>query len=198
MMLIEEMTVPDAALPVDALKAHLRLGTGFAEDSVQNGVLSGFLRAAIAAIEGRTNKVLIERAFALVLHEWQATDAQVLPVAPVTAITAIEIVDPAGQGSALDPTMYWLEEDGQRPRLRVTGAAWPPLPRGGSARVSFTAGYGPDFTALPPDLAQAVLLLAAHFYEFRHQTEADVGSMPFGVARLIDRYRALRLWGERG
>ena len=57
MMLIEETAIADAALPVDQFKAHLRLGTGFAEDNVQDEVLKGFLRAAIAAIEARTGKV---------------------------------------------------------------------------------------------------------------------------------------------
>ena len=65
MMLIEETAIADAALPVDQFKAHLRLGTGFAEDNVQDEVLKGFLRAAIAAIEARTGKVLIERGFLL-------------------------------------------------------------------------------------------------------------------------------------
>ena len=36
MMLVEEATVPEAILPVSAFKAHLRLGTGFAESDVQD------------------------------------------------------------------------------------------------------------------------------------------------------------------
>jgi uncharacterized phiE125 gp8 family phage protein len=63
MMLIEETTVPDAALPVAEFKAHLRLGTGFGDDALQDPVLRSFLRAAMAAIEARTGKVLITRPF---------------------------------------------------------------------------------------------------------------------------------------
>ena len=59
MMLIEETAVPEAALPIAQLKAHLRLGTGFSDDDVQGPVLESFLRAAIASIEVRTGKVLI-------------------------------------------------------------------------------------------------------------------------------------------
>ena len=66
-MLIEETTVPDAALPVDEFKAHLRQGTGFGEDTLQDEVLRSFLRASIAAIEARTGKVLMERAFSWTL-----------------------------------------------------------------------------------------------------------------------------------
>ena len=46
-MLIEETNVPDAALPVAAFKAHLRMGTGFAEDTLQDAVLGSFLRSAM-------------------------------------------------------------------------------------------------------------------------------------------------------
>ena len=48
MMLIEETTVPEAALPLAEFKAHLRLGTGFSDDDVQDPVLPGFLRAALS------------------------------------------------------------------------------------------------------------------------------------------------------
>ena len=56
MMLIEETAVPLAALPLAEFKAHLRLGTGFADDDIQDPVLESFLRAAMAAIEARTGK----------------------------------------------------------------------------------------------------------------------------------------------
>ena len=51
MMLIEETTVPDGVLPVAAFKAHLRLGSGFDTDDVQDALVRSFLRAALAAIE---------------------------------------------------------------------------------------------------------------------------------------------------
>ncbi|MGR3464306.1 head-tail connector protein, partial [Limimaricola sp.] len=59
MRLIETGAVPEAALPIEGFRAHLRLGTGFAEDGLQDAGLAGFLRAAIAAIEARTGKVLL-------------------------------------------------------------------------------------------------------------------------------------------
>ena len=47
---------------------------------------------------------------------------------------------------------------------------------------------------LPADLGQAVLLLAAHYYEFRHETQLGDGCMPFGVTSLIERYRTVRVF----
>ena len=63
----------------------------------------------------------------------------------------------------------------------------------GAIRVCFTAGYGPAWSDLPPDLAQAVMLLAAHYYEHREATALGAGCMPFGVTSLLNRYRPMRL-----
>ena len=50
-----------------------------------------------------------------------------------------------------------------------------------------------DWGGLPDDLAQAVMLLAAHYYEYRDDTALGEGCMPFGVSSLIERYRRVRL-----
>ncbi len=198
MMLIEENTIPEAALPVEAFKAHLRLGTGFAEDSLQEDVLRGFLRAAIAAIEARTSKVLIERAFSLELNGWQNALGQSIPVAPVQSIISVAILDRLGQATPLDEDSYWVEQDTHDPRLKPKGMLLPALPQAGSVRIEFIAGYAVDFAGVPADLAQAVLMLAAHYYEFRNDTALSSGCMPFGVSSLIERYRSLRLRAGRG
>ncbi len=192
MMLIEETAIAEAALPVDQFKAHLRLGTGFAEGDVQDEVLKGFLRAAIAAIEARTGKVLIERDFSWSLNSWRDHSGEVLPVAPVTAVDAVMVTDAAGAETAVAADAYRLERDLQRPRLRPAGSGLPVIATGGSVNITFTAGMAPDWGGLPADLGQAVLLLAAHYYEYRDETALGDGCMPFGVTSLIQRYRMVR------
>mgnify|MGYP000704698122 CR=1 FL=1 len=93
MMLIEETTVPDTALPVEEFKAHLRLGTGFGEDGLQDSVLKGFLRASIAAVEARTGKILIVRDFSWSLTAWRDRSGQSLPVAPIVSLSRVALVD---------------------------------------------------------------------------------------------------------
>jgi uncharacterized phiE125 gp8 family phage protein len=193
MMLIEEITVPDAALPVEDFKAHLRLGTSFGQQTVQDEVLTGFLRAAMAAIEARTGKVLLIRSFSWTLSYWRDGESQGLPVAPVVHITRVAIVGRDGTENTVDPSVYWLERDALRPRLRARGASLPTIPSGGSAIVEFEAGYANGWSNLPSDLKQAVLLLASHYYEFRHETSLGDGCMPFGVSSLIERYKTIRL-----
>lgn len=193
MMLVEETTVPQAALPVEQFKAHLRLGSGFAGASVQDAVLESFLRAAMAAIEARTGKILISRDFTYTVTFWRKAEAQGLPVAPVGAVSAVEIRDAGGGTEVVDPGDYRLVQDGQTPMLRATGSLLPVIPTGGSAVIGFSAGYAGDWAGLPADLAQAVMLLAAHYYEYRNETALGQGCMPFGVTSLIERYRVMRI-----
>ncbi|WP_108026921.1 head-tail connector protein [Rhodovulum kholense] len=193
MMLIEQTTVAAAALPLAQFKAHLRLGTGFADAGDQDAYLETLLRAALAAIEARTGKVLISRSFSYVLYGWRRGGSQSLPVAPVRAVTEIRIVDRGGVAVPVAPERYHLLADAHLPVVRGTGGAMPGIPFEGSAEIDFEAGFGPDWAAVPEDLGHAVLLLAAHYYENRLEQTVGGGAMPFGIAALTDRWRRLRL-----
>lgn len=196
MMLVEQAEVPVGALPVQAFRDHLRLGTGFADDGIQDSVLEGCLRAAIAAIEGKTSKALLDRPFKWTVNAWRDLGRQTLPLAPVSAVTTLRIVDRTGVPTLIDPSRYRLEPDAHRPSVVAIGLVLPTIPVAGTAEIEFTAGYGPAWQDVPGDLRQAVLLLAAHYYEIRHQTEAQSGGIPAGVASLLERYRNLRLFGS--
>jgi len=193
MMLIEQTRVPGAALPLAQFKAQLRLGTGFAGEENQDAYLEALLRAAIAAIEARAGKALIARSFSYELQGWRQSDRQVLPVAPVQAVTGIRLVDRNGTAVPVPPGRYRLVADTHAPQLRGMGGTMPGIPFEGSARIDFEAGFGADWAAVPEDLGHAVLLLAAHYYENRLEQPTGKGAMPFGVAALTDRWRPLRL-----
>lgn len=194
-MLIEQTTVPASALPIVALKEHLRLGTGFADDGVQDGLLEAYLRAAIAAIEGRIGKALLARVFSWSVTGWREAREQALPIAPVTAIQAVTLVDRGGVETVVDAGRYRLVKDAHRPRLMAVGPALPGIPPDGTAEVVFEAGFGPGWADIPADLAQAVLLLAAQYHERRHEGGPAEGTMPFGVMALIERWRTVRVLG---
>ena len=195
MVLTEQTAVPLAALPMAEFKAHLRLGTGFSDDDIQDPVLESFLRAAMSAIEARTGKILIERSFSWIINAWRDSAGQAFPVAPVTDILSFFLNNVGGDPIVIDFSLYRLEQDSQRPVLRPTGAALPTIPTGGTAQLFFAAGFADSWDDLPADLAQAMLLLAAHYYEYRHETVLGEGCMPYGVSSLIERYRTVRLFG---
>jgi uncharacterized phiE125 gp8 family phage protein len=195
MMLFEETQVPSAALPLQEFKDHLRLGTGFSDAGSADGYLEELLRAALAAVEVRTGKALYARNFRWSVSAWREVDAQALPVAPVSAILSLAVADRAGAETPIDAERYYLEKDSQRPRLRSTGAALPAIATGGTAEIRMTAGFGPAWSDLPVELRQAVLLIAAGYFERRHEEGAEPGAMPFGVMALIERWRTVRGFG---
>lgn len=197
MMLVEETSVPSVSLPVAEFKEHLRLGSGFGEGDIQDSVLESFLRSAMAAIEARTGKVLIERTLSWTVRDWRDESCQTMPVAPVNALESVTLVDRLGERAVVAPSAYRLVPDMQSPELRPTGQQLPGIPSQGMVEVQFLAGFGPDWQDVPADLGQAVLLLAAHYYEYRDETSLSTGCMPFGVSSLIERYRPLRLGAGR-
>ncbi|MEY4695734.1 MAG: hypothetical protein RIT14_162, partial [Pseudomonadota bacterium] len=184
-----------AALPVAALKDHLRLGTGFADADLQDGLIEGYLRAAIAAVEGRIGKVLIARRFLMTLEGWRGDGTQALPLAPVTALVEVALVDAAGRRVVLPADCIRLVSDSQRPRLVARSGVLPGVPPGGRVEILFDAGFGAAWGAVPADLAQAVIWLATEFYETRHDAGEHRGGLPPGVQALIERWRTVRVLG---
>ncbi len=196
MILIEQTQVPDTALPVAEFREHLQLGSGFSDDGLQDAVLVSQLRAAIATIEGRTSKALIAREFLLVNSAWRSLGQQVFPVAPVSAIASLSIVDLQGGDALIDAGSYRLKKDTHAPALVSVGVSLPTIPVGGSADVNFTAGFG-TWAEVPADLRQAVFLLAAHYYENRSSIVSRAANLPLGVVSICRRYTPIRLVGAR-
>jgi uncharacterized phiE125 gp8 family phage protein len=196
MMLTEETPVPVGALPVEEMKHHLRMGSGFADDGLQDGLIEAYLRAAMAAIEGRIGKMLFARRFLWVLDAWRETE-QALPVSPVSGLVSVTLVDAAGGEVVVPSGAYRLVPDLHRPRLAGRGGALPAIPMEGMVKVVFDAGFGAAWTDVPVDLRQAVLLLASEYYEHRHDDDAQAAGLPFGVVTLIERWRNVRILGGK-
>lgn len=191
-MNVTELTpVPPEALPVADLAERLRLASGFAPDPGQDALLSGVLRAALAAVEARTGKAILRRTFRLSLAAWRDLGEQALPVAPVSAVLALRIVDRDGAAIVADAAGWRLIPDPHRPLVRSVGFTLPTIPVAGRAEIDFDAGYAAVWSEVPGDLKQAVLMLAARFYD----DPAGGAALPEAVAALIAPYRHVRLWG---
>jgi len=186
-------TAPAAATPVTLsdFSAHLRLAHGFPDDGAEDALLDLYLRNAAAAIEARTGRALIRRGFVLRLGRWSRDGHAVLPVGPVEAVTSIrfvrdaEVIDVAAGSWAVEPGTGRQKVTGR------AGGALSAIPEGYVAELTFDAGFGADPADVPGDLRQAVLLLAADYYERRH--DGDGPGMPMAVRGLIDPWRPVRL-----
>ncbi|WP_118134883.1 head-tail connector protein [Oceanicella sp. SM1341] len=176
------------------LADHLRLGSGFADDGAQDALIELYLRTAMAAIEARIGKALVQRAFSWTVTRWRETGRQALPIAPVRQVTTVRIVSASGTEQETDSSLWVLVPDGQAPSLQGSwGRALPGIPDLGRAEIEFSAGYAVSWEELPADLRQATLLLAASYYENRSADEGREGALPFGVLALLDPYRPVRL-----
>lgn len=193
MMLVEQTSVPGAALPVAQFKDHLQLGTGFTSDTLQDPVLENYLRSAIAAIEARTGKVLISKSYTWTLTAWREACRQALPLAPASSIDVLRILDRLGGVTVIDPSLYRLEVDMHRPAIWGAAGSLAAIPLYGTAEIDFTAGFGAAWDAVPDDLALAVFLLATFYYENR--SGAGGQGVPASVSSLIQRYRNVRILG---
>jgi len=195
MNLTETTTLSSADFPVAEFTEHLRLGSGFADDGAQNALLEMCLRAAMGAIEARTGKILVARGFRWSISTWRReSGAQALPVAPITAITQLEMISADGASETIDPARYGLIEDSQRPRLVPIGAGFSEISTYGQAQISFDAGYG-GWPEIPADLQRAMLMLAAGYYENRDSMGQAAAQIPLGISALIEPYKRIRIGG---
>lgn len=194
MRVIEEVEIAQADLPVAQLAEHLRLNGDIASDVALQAQLAAYLRAALAAIESRIGKALIARSFVLRVAQWRHGDRQPLPLAPVTAVTAVRVIEEGAPQVDVPAARWYLEEDAHRPHLCARGVSLPRVPVGARAEVLVTAGFGP-WGAVPADLRQAVLALAAQFYEYRHDPGGQAGALPFAIQALIAPWRVVRVMG---
>lgn len=195
MLLTELTTVASNALPVQGLKDHLRLGTGFSDSGMQDGLIETYLRSAMAAVEGRIGKALMTRQFRLTLQDWRDLSEQSLPVAPVSALVSLTLYDVLGASTVVAPARYRLVQDTHRPKLVSVGYLLPAVPADGKIELVFDAGFGATWAAVPPDLQQAVMLMGAQYYEHRYQFAETLPGLPYPVQALIERWRIVRVLG---
>ena len=195
MILTELTSVPAGSLPFHTLKEHLRLGTGFAEADLQDGLLETVMRAAIAALEARLGVVLLNKQFSWQLSTWKNSERQVLPKRPIQSLNEIVLIDASDQETALELGDFVLRKDDQSPNVSAF-KSFPTIQAGGVADIRFTAGYGESWSDIPADLAQAMILLAAHFYENRNGAAVSDTQFPPLVLSLIAPFQPIR--GMRG
>ncbi len=104
---------------------------------------------------------------------------------------------PDGSLRDIAPDRWRLIEDAMRPVIRPRSGLLPQVPEGGRVIIRFDAGFAETWAGVPADLGQAVLMLAARYYEDRSDDSAR-HALPMGVSALIERWRAVRVLAGRG
>ncbi len=173
---------------LDEARAQLRL-----DGTDEDALLTALVTSACAVLEAETRRAFVTQSWRLVLDLWPRRGIAI-PLAPVSGIARLALIDADGAFETLDPSLYETALEGDAPRIVATGA-WPaPRRRVGGIAVDFVSGYGAA-GAVPAPLKQALLLLAAHWFETRTpvafgETPSEI---PLTVAALVAPYRRMHL-----
>lgn len=162
------------------LKDHLRLDHN-GEDALLNSLIS----TARQYLEQRTSLALIDQSWRLCLDHWPNGNCVMLHKSPVQTIDNIEQFDIDGLPQTLSSASMLLDGKSKPARLYV-GAQSAPGQAINGIEITFTAGFG-TASDVPDTLKRAILIHAAHMYEFRGVISADQqpASVPEGYEVLL-------------
>ncbi|WP_269932232.1 head-tail connector protein [Aminobacter sp. HY435] len=184
-------TVAPAVEPVTLVdaKAHLRV-----THSSEDALIGGLVVAAREDVERCTGVALIDQSWRLVLDRWPTDNRVALLRHPVREVLSVTTYDSEGSASLVDPQHYLFDSLSRPARLHFDRTP-DRLRTMKGIEVDFRAGFGEAGTDVPDLLKRAVLLLVAHWYEFRTSFgPADQPvSYPAAYDRLLSGYRAMRL-----
>lgn len=172
------MTLADA-------KLHLRI-----DDTSQDAFVQTLIDAATNAIEGYTHRSLITQTWRFSLDRfpypypgngswsvdplfvqqpsvggWLAEPIR-LPRPNLLTVVSVTYLDQTGQRVTLDPSVYTVSTDELPGTVSLTyGQSWPnALYLRNSIQITYTAGYGPSATDVPPALIHAAKLVIGDLY----------------------------------
>jgi uncharacterized phiE125 gp8 family phage protein len=190
-----ETAAPAAlAINLDELKNHLRLTS-----NDEDGLLAVYAKAAVQLFEAKTRRRLVSRPC-----RWEQPDFPAardglgieLPVAPVSAVAAVQYYATDGTLTTWSPGDYYLDTVSLLPRVTLApNKTYPTVQtdRPNGVQVTFTAGYGASYAAVPEGVQWAVLLLAAHMFSNRLPVAAgSTADVPKTLQYAVDAYK---IWG---
>ena len=148
------------------------------------------LRAALATAEARTGKALFQRQFRWSFEDWRGHDRMAMPTAPLVSLDGVSLIHGDGSVTGLDTADFATIKDIHRPALLPKAAHFPTLATGTVVEILLTAGFGATWSDVPPDLREAVLILAVDYFDT--PSGATLGVAP-AVLALLQRYRGLSL-----
>ena len=157
----------------------------------EDALIAGLIRAAREEVEASCGLALIDQSWRLALDVLPGIGLVLLRRTPVREIVSVTTYGADGEAVLVDPQTYRL--DGASRPARLHFIQLPAALNG--IEIDFKAVFGEAGTAVPALLKRAILLLVAHWYEFRASFSAkdQPVSFPPGYDRLISTWRSRRL-----
>ena len=184
-------TVEPTAEPVTLgeAKAHLRV-----DHDSEDALIAGLIRAAREEVERSTGLALLAQGWRLAVDDWPPDGCVFLLKHPIQEILSVTAYGTEGEASLISPDDYEADLTSRPARLHFD-ATPEPLRTFNGIEIDFSAGFGEAGTDVPDLLKRAMLLLVAHWFEFRgsYGPGDQPVSWPAGYDRLIAGYRSRRL-----
>lgn len=179
--------------PVSLLEAKNFMRLDSAQDDV---LVSTLITAARIHIETTIGKVLISESWSYYLDKWPKSKTIYFPLDPIQSIEEVRFHTTDENYTTLSEDDYSTDLVSNHPRLLFNGTN----PAGNSKKlnqleVRFIAGYGDTTEDVPADLKQALLMLAAHWFEQRDPI-AFGGSfveVPRTIQALLNNYKKYKV-----
>lgn len=171
------------------VKAHLRL-----QHDSEDDLVMGLIRAAREEVERATGLALLNQTWRKVLDTLPRDRMVRLTPSPVREVLSVTVFGEEGEGSLVDPAHYAV--DGiSRPVRIVFRKPLEPRAALNGIEIDYVAGHGEAGADVPDLLKRAMLVLVAHWYEFRGVVDASGQpvSWPPGYDRLIAPFRQRRI-----
>jgi len=165
------------------LKSHLRVTT-----DEEDGGLTLILSAAREYVEGQTGRALITQTRCATLNEFPPFGAAIVfGRVPLAGVVAVKYLDGDLEERTLSPSAYYVDTLGEPGSISLRpGQSWPAAGIAANAvRIEYTCGQAVE--SVSATLKQAVLFLAAHFFE--NGVPVNIGNIvndiPFTLNALI-------------
>jgi len=176
---------------VSEAKDYLRVDT-----AIEDPVVASLILAARLHIEGALDIAMVTQSWSLFLDCWPEEGRVSIPLGPLKSVDSMKVYDADDAAQTVSPETYVVDLSSLRPCLvRQAGTVWPRPGRAANGiEIALTAGYGEAPDKVPQPIRQAVLMLAAHWYEQREPVVFEKpDELPHGVADLLKPYRQVRL-----
>lgn len=182
---------PPAQEPVSLSEARTFLRLDQAEE---DDLLGTLITAARLMVEAASGRLLVDQTWRIVIDRWPDGGEIRLPLSPVGAITAARVYDALGVAQPVSPAALQLDTAADPPVVRIV-AEVPEIGRSrGAIEIDVVAGFGATAVAVPVLLRQAVLRLAARWFERRGDVVGrDAEALPPEIMALIAPFRRARL-----
>jgi uncharacterized phiE125 gp8 family phage protein len=184
-------TVEPAVEPVNLAEAKAWLRINHASEDAQ---ILELISAARHDVEHQSGQSLINQEWRMTLDNWPTKAMIDLPKGPITSVISVVTYNASGLPATMPAANYLLDFRSQPARLSFDTR--PAIGRAmNGLEIDYAAGYGATGTDVPDILKRAILMLVAHWYEFRgaYRASDQPVSYPDGYLPLIRPYRRVLL-----